>query len=181
MTKNCTADFKLIIKHTDKVLMKGTDAEKLELKTKFAVPDYSDKHFAKYISDWVSIAQGQQVYQPTSNLDAVCDYMENQLPTSTVPKPGAEGVGLELALDGLARAYAWMNEKGIFPADDVEAEVNPWYWFLCNEPFEWWQSWDRFDKTGFFSRVYDWKDDIRLTCDGQFPDKNGHQYALKTG
>lgn len=45
--------------------------------------------------------------------------------------------------------------------------------------FEWWQSWDRFDKTGFFSRVYTWKDDIRLTCDGQFPDKNGYQYNLK--
>lgn len=31
------------------------------------------------------------------------------------------------------------------------------------------------------SRYYTWKDDIKLTCDGQFPDKNGYQYGMKAG
>lgn len=86
MTKNCTNDFKRIIKHTDKVLIHGSEDEKMALKTKFAVGNYTDSHFAKYISDWVSIAQSIQVSTQASQLDAVCDYME----VSSLMKPSIE-------------------------------------------------------------------------------------------
>ena len=76
MPKNCTADMRRVIQYTDKVLGKGTEAEKLALKTKFAVANYTDSHFAKYISDWLSAEQGQQVYQQSSVMDVVCDYIE---------------------------------------------------------------------------------------------------------
>lgn len=61
--------------------------------------------------------------------------LQNQRPTATVPKPGEEGIGnTELAVDGLARGYAWLWSTNQFPADDVGVEIDPWNWFLCNEP-----------------------------------------------
>ncbi|CEJ92585.1 hypothetical protein VHEMI08228 [[Torrubiella] hemipterigena] len=134
MPKNCTADVQKVIAYTDKVLLKGSESEKKALKTKFSVGNYTDSHFSKYISDWLSVVQPQQVYYKTNALHTVCDFVENQLPKPTVPKPGAEGVGLELALDGLARGYDWLWNTNQFPEDDVTPEVNSWEWFLCNEP-----------------------------------------------
>lgn len=60
--------------------------------------------------------------------------MQNQLPKPTVPIPSAEGVGLQLALDGLARGYDWLWATNQFPEDDVTEVVDSWNWFLCNEP-----------------------------------------------
>lgn len=76
MPKNCTADVQKVIAYTDKVLLRGTESEKKALKTKFSVANYTDSHFSKYISDWLSVAQSQQVMYKTNPLHTVCDFVE---------------------------------------------------------------------------------------------------------
>ncbi|CEJ94727.1 hypothetical protein VHEMI10243 [[Torrubiella] hemipterigena] len=196
MPKNCTADFQRIIKHTDDVLIHGNDTAKKTLKDKFALGNYTDKEFANVITNWITVQQSHQAYRHVNDLTLLCDFVENQRPTKMVPVPGPDGVGLELALDGLARVYTNTTDKvlaGVKARSGVDwrslngrsdiatTEINPWTWFLCNEPFEWWQSWSRFDNTGFQSRLWSWKDDIHGVCDRNFPDKNGFQYGLKAG
>lgn len=76
MTQNCTADMQRIVKHTDDVLLHGSDSDKKALKDKFGWGSYSDVDFAGSISGWLSSQQGQQVYETTRKLDDICDYVE---------------------------------------------------------------------------------------------------------
>ncbi|KAK8147385.1 hypothetical protein G3M48_001745 [Beauveria asiatica] len=192
--KNCTADFQRIVKYVDGVLQKGNETAKNALKDKLSFSGYSDKKFAAYLPNWLTVQQSHQVSDKSNPLHEFCDYIENQRPVATAPLPGPDGVGLELALDGFARLlnrlYGATNNPitvdglsfKLQSASDADSSgPDPWSWFLCNEPFEWWQSWSRFDTTGFLSRLWSWKDDIADTCDGGFPDKNGFQYGLKSG
>lgn len=68
-----------------------------------------------------------------------------------MPLPGPEGVGLDRALDGLARIYTQnaaelksllnvgndinVNFKSVATSNVRDAGgIDPWLWFLCNEP-----------------------------------------------
>ena len=109
--------------------------------------------------------QSNSFYTGYSGFFEFCDAVENVTPNSTVP--GAEGVGLELALAGYANwvnttivpGYCasydyeeWQDEwstgcfdtynasSPIFTDTTVSNPVNrQWQWLLCNEPLAYWQ------------------------------------------
>jgi hypothetical protein len=91
-----------------------------------------------------------------------CDSVEDSVNVKDPSKlPGPEGVGLERALNGYAKhvrpvvsPYKELYCKsastaacfGTHDKNDVQYRDmtvsntfnRQWYWFLCNEPFEWW-------------------------------------------
>lgn len=75
--------------------------------------------------------QGQQYTSGHSPFFQWCDYIEGQHPGSSDPMPGADGVGVERAVDSFFHA---LKELPPFPGSDLGDEIDPWLWFLCNEP-----------------------------------------------
>ncbi|KAK0665427.1 putative serine protease [Cercophora samala] len=98
-----------------------------------------------------------------------CDYVEGTYPVSpNTTVPGEDGVGLEKALEGYARYIKedvipgfcaksgypeWQDENSTLCLQNMNASSlaftdlsvknwgnRQWWWLLCNEPFEWWQS-----------------------------------------
>ncbi|KAK4173910.1 putative serine protease [Triangularia setosa] len=98
-----------------------------------------------------------------------CDYVEGTYPVSVnATVPGEEGVGLQKALDGYARYIKddvipgfcarsgydeWQDENSTLCFQNTNASSlaftdlsvanwgnRQWWWLLCNEPFEWWQT-----------------------------------------
>ncbi|CEJ90071.1 hypothetical protein VHEMI05879 [[Torrubiella] hemipterigena] len=196
MPPNCSADFQRVVKHVDDVLLHGTETYKAALKRRFSADGASDQDFVTgFVLGPLSAQQNQQVSSKTSALTFLCDYLENQQPEHYVPMPGSDGVGLDRALDGFQRLYGGhppgdnltsssldSRVKELLPSTEFIARYrNPFDWMLCNEPFEWWQSWSRLDTTGFLSKLWTWQDDIASRCEGQYPDTNGFQYGLKKG
>ncbi|PHH79007.1 hypothetical protein CDD80_5860 [Ophiocordyceps camponoti-rufipedis] len=138
MPRNCSADMKRVVKHVDQVLDAGGEA-KVQLKKQFGFSsNMTDDDFAGAISSAPSTWQSTQFASGYNSFSRMCDYMENQWPGSNYSTPGAEGVGKDRAIVGLAK---WMRER--FPklpeVSIKQEEIIPWRWLLCNEPFEWWQ------------------------------------------
>ncbi|KAK4642866.1 hypothetical protein QC761_401260 [Podospora bellae-mahoneyi] len=98
-----------------------------------------------------------------------CDYVEGMYPVDpNATVPGEDGVGLEKALEGYARYIKedvvpgfcaksgypeWQDENSTLCLQNMNASSlaftdlsvknwgnRQWWWLLCNEPFEWWQS-----------------------------------------
>ncbi|KAG6178013.1 hypothetical protein E4U36_006790 [Claviceps purpurea] len=123
--------------------------------------------------------------------------------------PGPEGVGLHKALHGFARwsnevlipnncnSYPYWANQGnhsvecfdynnpqnpMFHDTSVENWANrQWWWFLCNEPFEWWQvSGPAGQDTGLVSRFMD-VNYKRAVCKNFFAREGNNTFGLDAG
>lgn len=104
MPKNCSKDVALVIDHIDDVLTTGSDKEIHDLKAKFGMEDIEHSDDFGNALEWAPwLWQGNQFYY-NSGFFLWCDYVENAVnETNPARIPGAEGVGLEKALDGFAK------------------------------------------------------------------------------
>lgn len=164
MPQNCSKDVSLVIDYMDNVLEHGTAAEQLALKEMFGVGGVQhNDDFMAFIENLPWAWQGNQFYTNTGFFTA-CDYVENAN-TNGSSIPGAEGVGLEKALAGYAKwvnstllpgycaGFGYTEDQYDISCLDTYNASNPlytdhtlsntadrqWVWFLCNEPFGWWQ------------------------------------------
>lgn len=132
--QNCTADMSRVIAHADGIIANGTESDKNALKTSLSLPtNWTDTQVVSALSFAVTAWQSSQLYK-NSSVNHLCDSLENQWEGSNVPKPGAEGVGLELATKGLSKFWAEQFAKGLDVADPDDTATDGWNWYLCNEP-----------------------------------------------
>ncbi|OTA06942.1 alpha/beta hydrolase [Trichoderma parareesei] len=166
MPQNCTADYARIVQYIDGVLLGHNQKAKDELKASFNLGDVEhDDDFAAALVSGLYTWQSVLFSDGYSATNRMCDYVENQWPGSTAPAPGKNGVGLTKALAGYAKWFTtlslpgscasygyWTNPNDTSCYDTYNAssplftDLSPentgnrqWWWFLCNEPFKWWQ------------------------------------------
>ncbi|KFG79118.1 putative serine peptidase [Metarhizium anisopliae] len=178
MPRNCSSDFKRLISHVDDVLFNGTTHQKQELKALFnSSSNTSDSNFANVLSSPLGDWQSTHFTSGYTNFSQMCDYVENQWSGSNVSIPGPEGVGTQRALEGFAK---WMRERNS-TSEDQEASDEPlWMWFLCNEPFEWWQVWGPGSDNGLVSKALT-RDSSLADCKTMFPTVGNSTYGLNKG
>lgn len=206
MPKNCSADVSLVIDYVDQVYQNGSTDEQYALKERFGLQDlehYVD--FAAALENGPWLWQGNQFYYNSGFFD-FCDAVENATPNGTLP--GAEGVGLEKALAGYADwfnstllpgfcagyGYAdWQDEFSIGCFDTYNASSpqytdtslsnefdRQWTWFLCNQPFGYWQDGAPSSTPSIVSRLVNaayWERQCALT----FPPEDGYTYGIAEG
>lgn len=181
LPQNCTTDFARIVSHVDDVLANGTDQQKKDLKSQLANDStLTDVGLAEFMTGWMGNWQNQQLYSGYTKPFKTCDYIENRYPGSkTTKNPGADGVGLQKALAGWSKAVhsSWFADPDYFGPDNAKS----WDWFLCNEPFEWWQTYAQADTTGLIPKLYNTPAAIKEQCADVYPDTNGYTYGLKKG
>ncbi|KAM7222991.1 serine-type peptidase [Rhypophila decipiens] len=160
LPKNCSKDVTEVIDHIDRILLYGTAEEKDSVKRSFGFEGTADVDFAWALATPLMWFQTTQFSDGFNSIDSFCGFVENSSGDEQIP--GADGVGLEKALDGFARyskyelqgscggSYAaWEGTQNCWDTQDassprytdlsVENPVNrQWMWLLCNEPFEWW-------------------------------------------
>lgn len=183
MPKNCSADVSKVINYVDKILKGDDAAAKQSLKEKFGLGGIvHDDDFASALENGPWNWQGNSFTSGYSGFYQWCDYVENAgpaFPNNTVP--GEEGVGLCKALNGYAKwtkeimlpgycaGYGydeWTDdlEVGCFDTynasspifTDIRLDNNvnrQWNWFLCNEPFKYWQNGAPADRPSIVSRL----------------------------
>lgn len=111
MAANCSSDVSKVIEYVDGVLLGGDDAAKQALKDKFGLGGLEhDDDFASVLENGPWEWQSNQFYTGYSGFYVFCDSVENVGPLypNATSVPGAEGVGLEKALDGYAK---WVKEE----------------------------------------------------------------------
>lgn len=110
MPSNCSADVTLAIDYIDSVLL-SDDADAITaLKTKFGLAGVEHADDFASVLEWGPWEwQSNQFYTGYSDFYFFCDSVENvgELFPNATTVPGAEGVGLEKALDGYAK---WISE-----------------------------------------------------------------------
>ncbi|POR33927.1 Thymus-specific serine protease [Tolypocladium paradoxum] len=204
MPRNCSADMRRVIKHVDQVLSNGTAEKRQRLKTLFGFGDLKhDDDFASALTNPLGLWQGTQFYTGYTALNRMCDYIENQWPGANGPAPGPEGVGLCKAIKGFAKYSREVMIPGScgqgVPKDSIacydsydksspmytDTSVNntanrQWMWFLCNEPFEYWQTWGPGSDSGLVSEHFI-RDYYLRQCANFFPDVGSFTYGLKKG
>ncbi|OAA60147.1 Peptidase S28 [Cordyceps fumosorosea ARSEF 2679] len=176
LPQNCSADWKLVMAHIDDVLMNGSDGDKADLKRNLGVVGASDQNAAESAASWVSSWQSQQYFYGYTRPFQVCDYIENQLPEQYEPTPGAQGLGLDKALQGFFR-YMQAGSGSSSPQDN---SFDPWLWQLCNEPFEWWQT-ERAGTPLHMTTGYDTEESQRNETCSLFPDVGNYKVGVKLG
>lgn len=110
MPANCSADVTKVIDYVDRVLLGDDEAAITALKTKFGLAGVEHKDdFANVLENGPWTWQSNQFYSGYSAFYYFCDSVENvgDLFPNATSVPGAEGVGLEKALDGYAK---WISE-----------------------------------------------------------------------
>lgn len=113
MAQNCSSDVSKVIEYVDSILLGDDEDAKLALKDKFGLADLEhDDDFASVLENGPWQWQGNQFYSGYSEFYVFCDSVENVGPLfpNATSVPGAEGVGLEKALDGYAK---WIKEDVI--------------------------------------------------------------------
>ncbi|KAK4213886.1 serine-type peptidase [Rhypophila decipiens] len=162
MPNNCSKDVTEVIDHIDRILLYGTAEEKDSVKRSFGFEGTADVDFAWALATPLMWFQTTQFSDGFNSIDSFCGFVENA--TGGEHIPGADGVGLEKALDGFARyskyelqgscggSYAaWEGTQSCWDTQEASSprytdlSVNnlanrQWVWLLCNEPFEWWQT-----------------------------------------
>ncbi|KUI61468.1 putative serine protease EDA2 [Cytospora mali] len=170
MPQNCSTDVKKVISYVDGILLGNDTSAKQALKEQFGLSGLKhDDDFASVLENGPWLWQSNQFYTGYSSFYAWCDTIENvgSLYPNATTVPGAEGVGLEKALDGYA---TWVSEYLVpgycesYGYQDFDGEYNlecfdsynasspiytdwtmdnvvdrQWEWLLCNEPFAFWQ------------------------------------------
>ena len=105
MPKNCSKDVNLVINYIDKVLTTCSEMEQYKLKKMFGLESVEhNTDFAAALLNGPWLWQGNQ-FDPefSEGFFLWCDYIENSVnQTDKAKLPGAEGVGLEKALEGFA-------------------------------------------------------------------------------
>ncbi|EHA50296.1 hypothetical protein MCOR27_005879 [Pyricularia oryzae] len=165
MPKNCSADIGRVVEHIDKVLGTGSDSDKSALQTAFGLGSLEHDDFVETLANGPYLWQGIDFSTGYSDFFKFCDYVENVPPkAATRVPPGVDGVGLEKALTGY---QDWIKKEYLptacdslgYPKGDLgclsshnfsapfyrdQTVLNPgnrqWFWFLCNEPFKFWQN-----------------------------------------
>lgn len=158
----------------------------------------------------LTLRTGNQFYTGTGFFDW-CDYVENAYNVTSLnfTIPGAEGVGLQKALNGYARwwtevmlpdycsAYDYPEFQGplntaCFDTYNASSPLytdtslsNPidrqWVWMTCNEPFGYWQDGAPTSRPSIVSRLVTADYWIRQ-CGLYFPPgRNGSTYGLARG
>ncbi|EMC90840.1 hypothetical protein BAUCODRAFT_99497 [Baudoinia panamericana UAMH 10762] len=205
MPQNCSKDVSLVIEYVDGVLTNGTDDEVYDLKAMFGLQNVThNDDFAVALENGPWLWQGNQFYTGYSAFFQWCDAVEGVSNGSTVP--GAEGVGLEKALAGYAswmnqtflpgycESYGYEVFNGTYNTYcfDTYDPTSPmftdwslsntvdrqWEWFLCNEPFGYWQ--DGGHGTTIVSSLVTPEYWTRQ-CGLYFPEVDGVQYGIALG
>ncbi|KAE8381307.1 serine carboxypeptidase S28-domain-containing protein [Aspergillus bertholletiae] len=206
MAPNCSRDVSLVATHIDRVGKHGSAAEQLALKELFglgAVEHYDD--FAAALPIGPYKWQSNTFVTGYSGFFAFCDAVENVKAGATVV-PGPEGVGLQKALRGYAKWFKstilpgycanygyWTDNQtvacfdtynpssAIFTDTSVDNAVDrQWQWFLCNEPFFWWQDGAPEGIPTIIPRTVNaayWQ----RQCSLYFPEVNGYTYGSAKG
>ncbi|EFX01073.1 serine-type peptidase [Grosmannia clavigera kw1407] len=208
LPQNCSADLQLVIPHIDDVLANGTTAEIQALKDKFGLGTI--EHSDDFV---VALENGPWDWQE-SGFDAdyspvyeFCDYVENSVASVfDSATAGAEGVGLEKALDGYAKwtsevllpgnceSYGYFSgelntvcfetyngSNPVFTDTRVDNPVGrQWTWILCNEPFGFWQDGAPDDMPTIVSRLST-KAYWERQCALYFPTEDGYTYGQASG
>ncbi|KAL3959550.1 hypothetical protein ACCO45_004667 [Purpureocillium lilacinum] len=162
LPRNCSADYRRVISHVDKVLAEGTPEKRQRLKDLFGFGDLKhDADFASAIVGGLGAWQSQQFYSGYGPIQRMCDYIENVWPGSNATAPGADGVGQCKAIKGFAKwsreilipgscasfGY-WKDNNTVACYDSYNTELasytdtsvnntvnRQWMWYLCNEPY----------------------------------------------
>lgn len=110
MPSNCSSDVTKVIDYVDSVLLSNDTDAITALKTKFGLAglEHNDD-FASVLENGPWEWQSNQFYTGYSGFYFFCDSVENvgELFPNATTVPGAEGVGLEKALDGYSK---WVSE-----------------------------------------------------------------------
>lgn len=159
--------------------------------------------------------QGNQMYRNSGFFD-FCDAVEGVNKkvndaagiNATTSVPGAEGVGLQKALEGYAawakhemlpgfcanfgyEEWADENSVGCFDTYNVNSPyykdwtlsntfVRQWVWMTCNEPFGYWQGGAPADRPSIVSRLVD-QAYWERQCGLFFPEEDGLVHGLAAG
>ncbi|MCJ1472519.1 hypothetical protein MMC13_001167 [Lambiella insularis] len=167
MALNCSTDASLVIDHIDTVLTSENVTAVHQLKKLFGLEDLEhNDDFGAALAigpyDW----QGNSFYTGYSSFFQWCDYVEGVAGKANPVLPGSEGVGLAVALAGYAKWFKttvlpgycannygyWSSNTSVACFDTYNATSplftdlsvsntvdRQWQWFLCNEPFAYWQ------------------------------------------
>jgi hypothetical protein len=169
MPKNCSKDVNLVINYIDNVLTTCSDMEQYKLKKMFGLESLEhNTDFAAALLNGPWLWQGNQ-FDPdfSEGFFLWCDYIENSVnQTDKAKLPGAEGVGLEKALEGFAKwskdyffpdycadTYGYYTGKHNFECLNTYNKSSPiftdtslantgdrqWNWILCDWPLGYWQ------------------------------------------
>ncbi|KAF7596990.1 hypothetical protein BBP40_011356 [Aspergillus hancockii] len=205
MAPNCSKDVSLVANHIDSVGRNGSATEKQALKELFglsALEHYDD--FAAVLPSGPYLWQSNTFATGYSDFFAFCDAVEN-VEAGAAIVPGAEGVGLQKALAGYAHWFNstilpdcasygyWTDEwslecfnshnasSPLFTDTSVRNAVDrQWQWFLCNEPFFWWQDGAPENAPTIVPRTVNaayWQ----RQCSLFFPEVNGYTYGSAKG
>ncbi|KAH8423270.1 putative serine peptidase [Aspergillus melleus] len=206
MPQNCSKDVSLVANYIDGLGKNGTTREKQAVKELFGLGDleYYDDFAAIFpIGPWSW--QSNSFITGYSDFYQFCDSVENVKAGAPVV-PGPEGVGLLKALAGYAKWFNstalpgycasygyWTDERSISCFDTHNASSplftdtsvangmdRQWQWFLCNEPFFYWQDGAPEGKTTIVPRTVS-AEYWQRQCPLFFPTVNGHTYGSAKG
>jgi len=162
---NCSTDVSLVIDHVDSVLNSGNETAILELKTMFGLQGIEHSvDFADVLASGPYNWQENEMYTGYSGFYQWCDAIEG-VEAGAAVTPGPKGVGLEKALanyalwvnatllPGYCASFGyWTGEWNVDCFNSFNASSplftditvgnaidRQWNWFLCNEPFAYWQ------------------------------------------
>lgn len=155
MPQNCSTDVIKVIEYMDGILQSNDTTAKQTLKAKFGLEGVEhDDDFMSVLENGPWQWQSNDFYTGYSSFYEFCDSVENVGPlfSNASVIPGAEGVGLEKALEGYAK---WIKEdvipgcKNAFCVSPSEGLMTDIFWGI----------------TDCASYGYeDWTDDYDLGC-----------------
>ncbi|KJK61557.1 Serine carboxypeptidase S28 [Aspergillus parasiticus SU-1] len=206
MAPNCSRDVSLVANHIDTVGKNGSAADQFALKELFgleALENYDD--FAAALPTGPYLWQSNTFVTGYSDFFAFCDAVEN-VEAGAAVVPGPEGVGLQKALTGYANWFNstilpgycasygyWTDNRtvacfdthnpssAIFTDTSVDNAVDrQWQWFLCNEPFFWWQDGAPEGVPTIVPRTIN-AEYWQRQCSLYFPEVNGYTYGSAKG
>ncbi|KAK8209937.1 peptidase S28 [Phyllosticta paracitricarpa] len=206
MPQNCSADVSLVIGHIDGVLKNGTTQQKSDLKAQFGLAGLEhDDDFASALENGPWLWQSNSFYSGYSAFYQFCDYVENAIGNGS-SIPDASGVGLDKALAGYAKwtreltirldcaSYGYWTDDDDLSCFDTYNASSPlftdvsvdnaidrqWQWFLCNEPFAFWQDGAPNDRPTIVSRLVT-ADYWQRQCSLFFPAEGNFTYGSASG
>lgn len=200
LPKNCTSDLEAVVDYVDTILETGTPAAVKELKDMFGLGavEHNDD-FAAALENGPWLWQSLQFYGGDYIFD-FCDALEGVTANST-SLPGPGGVGVQTALTNYANWFNtlylpgacagygyWTDEYSVdcFNTYNASSPIytdisvanavdRQWEWFLCNQPFGWWQDGAPAGTPSIVSRLVT-AEYYQRQCGLYFPPVNGHVY-----
>ncbi|KAF7719783.1 Serine carboxypeptidase [Penicillium ucsense] len=206
MPQNCSRDVSRVVDHIDKINKSGNEKKMQELKDMFGLGDIEHfDDFASALENGPWLWQSNTFYTGYSGFFQFCDYVEN-VDAGHGKIPGHDGVGTKKALEGYAKWFKsvylpgacanygyWSDPMStdcfntynasspIFTDVTLKNTVDrQWQWFLCNEPFFYWQDGAPSHVQSLVSRSVDAKYWQRQ-CSLYFPEVNGFTFASAKG